>query len=292
MAGYFTVDTSFWTDSDVLENFTPEDKYFYLYLLTCPYANISGCYEISLRQIAYDTGYSKETVERLIERFVKVHKVIDFDHDNKELLVCNWGKYHWTKSDKYSKALDKRISAVKTERFRAYLSFAKSEYMKSGDSDTVWIRYTYGMDTSYTYTSTLPSTVNKEDNGGVGEEGKKKPEKKAEKKERDRKSIPPTVEEVRDYCIERKNGIDPEYFCDYYAGRGWKLGKDSMKDWQAAVRTWEKNRKLRGNGNGTGSNRKNGYGQVDGNDQGLKQKYSDLVYFDANDESTWGIFDG
>lgn len=51
---------------------------------------------------------------------------------------------------------------------------------------------------------------------------------------------PPTVEDVRAYCRERKNNIDPQRFVDYYQARGWKLGKESMKDWKAAVRTWER----------------------------------------------------
>ena len=55
-----------------------------------------------------------------------------------------------------------------------------------------------------------------------------------------KKFKPPTVEEVRSYCEERKNGIDPEAFCDFYTSKGWKVGKDSMKDWKAAVRTWER----------------------------------------------------
>lgn len=54
----------------------------------------------------------------------------------------------------------------------------------------------------------------------------------------------PTVEEVREYCAERGNTIDPEYFCDYYESVGWVVGKNRpMKDWKAAVRTWERNEK-------------------------------------------------
>lgn len=51
---------------------------------------------------------------------------------------------------------------------------------------------------------------------------------------------PPTLDDVRNYCIERNNGVDPERFVDYYTSNGWKVGKNSMKDWKAAVRTWEK----------------------------------------------------
>jgi uncharacterized protein YdaU (DUF1376 family) len=52
---------------------------------------------------------------------------------------------------------------------------------------------------------------------------------------------PPTLEEVALYCTERKNMVDPQVWLDYYTSNGWKVGKNSMKDWKAAVRTWEKN---------------------------------------------------
>lgn len=51
---------------------------------------------------------------------------------------------------------------------------------------------------------------------------------------------PPTVDEVKAYCLERKNSVDPVRFVDYYTANGWKVGKNPMKDWRAAVRTWER----------------------------------------------------
>lgn len=53
---------------------------------------------------------------------------------------------------------------------------------------------------------------------------------------------PPTVDEVTAYCLERQNGIDPEEFVSFYASKGWKVGSSPMRDWKAAVRTWEKKR--------------------------------------------------
>lgn len=50
----------------------------------------------------------------------------------------------------------------------------------------------------------------------------------------------PTLEEVADYCAERGNSIDPQRFIDYYTSKGWKVGNAPMKDWRAAVRTWER----------------------------------------------------
>ena len=51
----------------------------------------------------------------------------------------------------------------------------------------------------------------------------------------------PTLEEVKEYCAERKNGVDAARFVNYYTANGWKVGKNPMKDWKAAVRTWERN---------------------------------------------------
>lgn len=53
--------------------------------------------------------------------------------------------------------------------------------------------------------------------------------------------IKPTIEEIKAYCIERRNTVNAERFFDYYECNGWKVGKNPMKDWKAAVRTWENN---------------------------------------------------
>ena len=65
----------------------------------------------------------------------------------------------------------------------------------------------------------------------------------ADKPQERARFIPPTVEDVRAYCEERKNGIDPESFVDFYTSKGWMIGKSKMKDWKAAVREWERRRK-------------------------------------------------
>ena len=50
----------------------------------------------------------------------------------------------------------------------------------------------------------------------------------------------PTIQDIESYCFERSNKVDPEKFFDYYQANGWNVGKNSMKDWKAAVSTWEK----------------------------------------------------
>ena len=72
------------------------------------------------------------------------------------------------------------------------------------------------------------------------EEYKERNNKKEEPKGSKKKFIPPTVDDVRAYCQERNNKVDPQKFVDFYSCKGWMVGKNHMKDWKAAVRTWEK----------------------------------------------------
>ena len=72
----------------------------------------------------------------------------------------------------------------------------------------------------------------------------KKRKKVAPKKEKvSRVFVPPSPQEVQSYCNERQNGINGDTFCDFYQSKDWMIGKNKMKDWKAAVRTWENDRK-------------------------------------------------
>lgn len=77
-----------------------------------------------------------------------------------------------------------------------------------------------------------------------------------------KKFIPPTVIEVADYCVERKNGINAQSFIDYYTANGWVQGKGKpIKDWKACIRTWESREKNRTD-SGTGK-KKNSFNNFD-----------------------------
>lgn len=65
-------------------------------------------------------------------------------------------------------------------------------------------------------------------------------DKEKEQDKKRKRFTPPTVEEVAAYCHERQNSVDAQTFVDFYASKGWVVGKSKMKDWKAAVRTWEK----------------------------------------------------
>jgi len=63
----------------------------------------------------------------------------------------------------------------------------------------------------------------------------------AQQPKSEKRFVPPSLEQVSEYCKERKNGVDPERFVNYYTSNGWMVGRQKMKDWKAAVRTWERN---------------------------------------------------
>ena len=163
MAIYRNVQLSFWTDNKVEDDFTPEDKYFYLYLLTNPQTNLCGCYEVSWSQLTNQTGYNKETVKRLLDRFENVHDVIRFNEKTKEILVLNWGKYNWNKSEKVLKGVESVAVHIKCEDFKKYVFDA----MECAKNDTVCIGYLYGMDTSVTVTDTVTDNVSITDNNYI-----------------------------------------------------------------------------------------------------------------------------
>ena len=167
MAIYRTVSMSFWTDTKIVDDFSPEDRYFYLYLFTNPHTNLSGCYEINLKQMSAETGYKTEKVAVFLKRFRDDLKVIDYDNDTKELLLINWHKYNWTSSEKFRKPLIKEIDGIKNESFKNYLSKVLQGENSRYRIDTKCIN-TNSMDTTVTVTDT--DTVSVTDSVSVPEE--------------------------------------------------------------------------------------------------------------------------
>ncbi len=103
------------------------------------------------------------------------------------------------------------------------------------------------VDEQLTSSCQVGCTLDKQNKTKLNIKEKEKKEKSSEplslsqkKKKKASKFIPPTVEEVKSYCQERKNNIDPEQFVAFYSSKGWKVGAQPMKDWKMSVITWEK----------------------------------------------------
>ncbi|WBF54880.1 DnaD domain protein [Lysinibacillus sp. JK80] len=111
MAKYRNVHTTFWDDGFVLD-LTPEEKYFYLYLMTNGNTTQCGIYELPYRVIEMHTGYNRETVQKLLQRFVEYGK-ITYNESTKEIMLNNWAKYNFINSPKVKKCIEKELLAVK-----------------------------------------------------------------------------------------------------------------------------------------------------------------------------------
>lgn len=121
MAVYRNVSLNFWTDSKVDDEFSPEDKYFMLYLLTNPHTTLSGCYEISMKQMERETGYNVDSVRRILKRLEFTHNVIRYSANTKEVLVLNWYKYNWGTSEKVKSGVKESAKDIKNKDFRQYV---------------------------------------------------------------------------------------------------------------------------------------------------------------------------
>ena len=159
MAIYRNVSLTFWEDNKVVDDFTPEDRYFLLYLLTNPHTNLIGCYEISKKQMSNELGYPLSKVEELLTRMEKIHKIIFYAGETKEILIKNWHKYNWTKSEKLLKKIETLLQYIKSRELKKYMGETYKKY-------TVSIGYRYRMDTSdpVSVTVTVSDTDNKLNN--------------------------------------------------------------------------------------------------------------------------------
>ena len=223
MAIYRNISTNFWSDTKIYDKFSPEDKYFMLYILTNSYTNLCGCYEISVKQMVNDTGYNRETIEKLLNRLENEYEVISYDNNTQELLIKNWYKYNWTKSNKLDKPLLNEIDSIKSNKFKTFLGKIYNE------RDTVSIPYPYPMDTTVTDTvSVYNNKLNNNSSSNIDSNNNSN-------------KIKPTIKEIEAYCKERNKGVNAQQFYDYYEINDWKDSKGKpIKNWkQKMIANWE-----------------------------------------------------
>jgi hypothetical protein len=128
MAKYRMVRTDFWKNPVVSEEMSPEDKYFYLYLLTNPHTTQIGIYKITKKQLAFDLGYSMESVHSLMERFTLHHKLIRYNTETRELAIKNWGKDNQHKGGK--SVMDCILSELKDVEDTSLIQYVSEPILK------------------------------------------------------------------------------------------------------------------------------------------------------------------
>lgn len=115
MAKYRQLYTDFWSDGFIVD-LTAQEKYFYLYLMTNPKTTQCGIYELPKNIIVWETGYSREIIDNLLQRFTKYKKIL-YCENTKEIMIINWAKYNIPNNTNAIKCVNKEVKAVKNKEF-------------------------------------------------------------------------------------------------------------------------------------------------------------------------------
>ena len=274
MAEYRTLRMTFWNDPYV-EELGPEGRLFYLYLITCPHTNNLGLLEVSHRRMAYETSLAEEVVRRLLAEAEAAGKLVT---DGSQIWLVNFVKHQASTSPKLVQSLRALLARVSSRKIRgavasAYPALFPGMAGEGDDPGPLPAAAPAGEGPAFPAPNNgLPSAgdgprpcISPGEEGfspehfsrafpTVGEGyGRAVPTAGAAagNKEGDEEGAgqgkarfrPPTPEEVQAYCDARGNGIEARAFVDFYASKGWKVGASPMKDWRAAVRTWESRRR-------------------------------------------------
>lgn len=133
MAVFRKISVTYWADSFVGE-LTPEQKYFYLYLMTNDKTTQCGIYETSVRKICFDTGYNSETVNKLLDFFQEKNK-IRFSKETNEIALLNWVKFNDSNSPKVMACVEKELKQVKNRVLIQYLYSMDTESQKEEEEE-------------------------------------------------------------------------------------------------------------------------------------------------------------
>lgn len=94
------IEREFWNDDKIIDDYSPEDKLFMMYLLTCPRGNALGIFKLPIKLIAFEIGYSPEAVRTLVDRFMNKYNRINYDYKSQEIAIYRALKYTVSKGGK------------------------------------------------------------------------------------------------------------------------------------------------------------------------------------------------
>lgn len=259
------VNTRFWDDDKVINEFSPEDKYFMLYLLTNKHTTQLGIYTLVPKQAAFELGYSVEAVLVLLDRFEHKYGIIQYSKETSEVAVRNYLFHSVIKGGKpvmdcllkeekdvidrsllwfVLNGLERKrqiLPKKMNETVLAYMDHLKEERSKeenpykgyqqvninNNDNDNDNERYVHES-----------STNRQQINNELSEIAERFNEIKSRVKKR---FIPPTIEEVDAYCLEKNlEYLDPISFVEFYESKNWMVGKNKMTNWHSAASGWNR----------------------------------------------------
>ena len=184
MAIFRHIQTAFWKDPKIIEDMTPEDRLFFLYILTNPSTTQIGVYNITKKQMAFELGYSIEVINSLVNRFENQHNVIRYNEETREICIINWGKYNLNKGGKpIIDCVKKEVSQVKDKSLLKIIA----DKIEKHEIKDIFIQ-------AYDNNDTSTIGVQKEEEKEKQKENKK--EKESGEKEYEYSSQKPTIEQL------------------------------------------------------------------------------------------------
>lgn len=224
-------------DSDAFTALPPTTQALYFHL--CMNADDDG-FNNRIRQAMFNAHADQNDFNLLVQyRFI-----IPFD--NGIIVIKHWRMHNVIRSDRYH----------------------ETEYVEEKATLVLKENGVYTDDVNHATTKRQPNDNQRETEVRLGKDSLVKDSiGKDKEKAKSTRFVPPTVEEVREYCKERGNNVDAERFVDFYSAKGWMVGKNKMKDWKACVRTWEKRDK---------EEKRPAEKNLDENSRARKEKYAEL----------------
>jgi len=237
------ISTSFW-DDEWIQTLDPSEKFLYLYLLTNPLTNIAGVYEISDRRISFDTGYNIEAISAMMKKFRDKRKVFRV---GAFVILPSWPKHQkWEKREGVKTGIEAALSALPQNVLNylpetGYAFPIRLKGVQPPNNPRSTPQEPRYLDSDSDLDSEFDSDLEREAHKAPHNDNPSLPPSDEIPKTPQKRFVKPTLEEIKAYCGERKNTVSPEKFLDYYEANGWRVGRNPMKGWRAAIRTWEKN---------------------------------------------------
>ena len=132
MEVFTRVERGYWQDEFILE-LTPEQKFFYLYLMSNSKVNTLGAYVFPMTMSTLELGYNRDTVKKLLDHFVEAGKIM-YDETTNEVFLLNWSKRNWNKRTATLRALKKDVDALKSPVLREKISAMLSAFCGGEDA--------------------------------------------------------------------------------------------------------------------------------------------------------------
>lgn len=212
--------------------------------LDMPLSTQSLYFHLSMR--ADDDGFinNPKKIQRMIgacddDLKVLVAKKFIIPFESGIVVIKHWKIHNYIRNDRYKETVYQEEKALLSEKENK--SYTINCFGIPNDNQV-----TYQTETQVRLGKDSIGKVSIDKEKYIGDSDESQPIESAPKRKQFK---PPTIEEVKEYCSERMNNVDAEAFVNFYESKGWMVGKNKMKDWKAAVRTWEKSNRHSGNGN-------------------------------------------